>query len=54
MASFRSEESRPPYIRVNEIKRTLGHRITREIWELQLFAKLATCTMKRSVTGNRS
>jgi len=38
---------------VNEIKRTLRHRITRRIGELQLFAKLATYSMTSNVTKNK-
>ena len=50
---FETKGSTAPYIRVNEIKRTLRHRITRRIGELQLFAKLATCSMTSNVTKNK-
>jgi hypothetical protein len=43
-----------PYIRVDKIKRMLGHRVTGRIGKLQLLAKLATPTMESTLTRNRT
>jgi hypothetical protein len=52
MTPFRNEGSKAPYIRVNEIKRSTGHSLTSQIWELYLLAKSTTHTREGDITSN--
>jgi hypothetical protein len=46
VATLCRKRCRTPYIRMNKIKRSSRMRSTKRVWELYLFSKLTTLTMK--------
>jgi hypothetical protein len=49
VTTFGNKRSRAPYIRMYKSKMLSSFRVTRKIWELNLFPKFTTSTVKRRI-----